>query len=125
MSQDSDRILIYDADCRLCVSAKERLERMGAERHVRFVAYQSDEAASRLGDQYTPGRPAVAYLVDHEGHVQAGLEAFLALLPGLPAGRFWTGLARLPLVRPLAFLAYRLIARYRYRWFGVVTRPRQ
>ena len=125
MSQDSDRILIYDADCRLCVSAKERLERVGAEQDIRFVAYQSDEAASRLGNQYKPGRPAVAYLVDHEGHVQAGLEAFLALLPGLPAGRFWTGLARLPLVRPLAFLAYRLIARYRYHWFGVVTRPNQ
>jgi predicted DCC family thiol-disulfide oxidoreductase YuxK len=125
MAKAPDRILIYDAECRLCVSAKERLERGAAEQDIRFVAYQSEEAVSRLGDQYIPGRPGVAYLVDRRGRVQAGLDAFLALLPGLPAGHFLAGLARLPLVRPLALLAYRLIARYRYRWFGAVKRPRQ
>ena len=48
------RTLIYDGQCRLCVTAKEGLERLGPEPQqsdIRFVPYQSEEAASRLGAQ--------------------------------------------------------------------------
>ena len=114
------RVLIYDDRCRLCVTAKEGLERLGDDRDVRFVPYQSEEAASRLGTEYTPGRPCVAFLVERDGTIRRGLDAFLPLLPGLPGGRVMQALIRVPFLRPLAYLAYHLIARYRYHWFGSV-----
>lgn len=115
--------MIYDGQCRLCTTAKEGLERLGADREVRFVPYQSQEAASLLGGEYTPGRPCVAFLVERDGTIRRGLEAFLPLLPGLPGGRLLLGLMHVPFLRPLAYLAYRIVARYRYAWFGQVRPP--
>jgi len=114
------RILIYDDQCRLCVTAKEGLERIGEDKDVRFVPYQSEEAASRLGTEYSPGRPCVAFLVERDGTIRRGLDAFLPLVPGLRGGRVLHAILKVPLIRPLAYLAYRLIARYRYKWFGSV-----
>jgi predicted DCC family thiol-disulfide oxidoreductase YuxK len=116
-----ERILIYDGQCRLCVTAKEGLERAGADQEVRFVPYQSEEAARCLGADYRPGRPDAAFLVDQEGRISRGLDAFLPLLPGLPGGRLLRTFLQVPLMRPLAYFVYRLIARYRYRWFGQVV----
>jgi predicted DCC family thiol-disulfide oxidoreductase YuxK len=119
-SEPSENTLIYDGECRLCVTAKEGIERLGGDRAVRFVPYQSEEAAGRLGADYKPGRPAVAFLIEPNGRILHGLDAFLPLLPGLPGGRFLLSLLRIPVLRPLAYLIYRLIARYRYAWFGQV-----
>ena len=118
------RILIYDGECRLCVSAKEGLEQVGGEKGVRFVPYQSEEAACRLGKEYKPGRPDVAFLVEQDGTINRGLDAFLPLVPGLPGGRLLLALLHVPLLRPLARLVYRLVARNRYRWFGTVAAGR-
>jgi predicted DCC family thiol-disulfide oxidoreductase YuxK len=121
--EPSENTLIYDGECRLCLMAKEGIERLGSDRGgVRFVPYQSEEAACRLGATYTPGRPAVAFLIEPNGRVLHGLDAFLPLLPGLPGGRFLLGALRIPVLRPLAYLIYRLIARYRYAWFGAVPK---
>lgn len=114
--------LIYDGECRLCVTAKEGIERLGGDQQVRFVPYQSDEALNHLGADYKAGRPDAAFLVDPDGTIRRGLDAFLPLLPGLPGGRLLLGLLRIPVLRPLALLIYRLIARYRYAWFGAVKR---
>ncbi len=122
-NQGSERILIYDGQCRLCVTAKEGLERLEGARldgKVRFVPYQSEEAARCLGSEYRPGRPDVAFLVDADGRVSRGLDAFLPMLPGLRGGRLLLAMMRIPVLKPLAYLAYRIVARYRYRWFGQV-----
>lgn len=121
---ESERILIYDAHCRLCATAKEGVERLGREADVRWLPYQSDEATDRLGADYRPGRPDVAFLVDRDGTIKKGLDAFLPLLPGLRGGNILQTLLRIPLMRPLAYVIYRLIARYRYRWFGFVGNDR-
>ena len=115
------RVLIYDGQCRLCVTAKETLERRAEDETVRWVPYQSEEAARSLGTDYRPGRPDAAFLVDTDGTVTRGLKAFVPLLPGLRGGWFLLALWRIPFLRPLAHLLYRVIARYRYRWFGAVN----
>ncbi len=118
---ESERVLIYDAQCRLCVTAKEGAERLGKDLDVRWVPYQSEEASYRLGTEYRAGRPDVAFLVERDGTIKKGLDAFLPLLQGLRGGRILQALMRIPFLRPLAYLIYRVIARYRYRWFGSVN----
>jgi predicted DCC family thiol-disulfide oxidoreductase YuxK len=118
-----ERVLIYDGACRLCVTAKRGLERLGephTRSEVRFVPYQSEEAACRLGATYRAGRPEAAFLVDANGNVERGLDAFLPLLPGIPGGRLLLRLLRVRWLRPVAYALYRFIARYRYRLFGQV-----
>ncbi len=122
----SERVLIYDDECRMCVTAKEGIERIERERVgeqvVRWVPYRSDEAALHLGRGYQPGRPDVAYLVEADGTIKPGLDAFLALVPGLRGGRVLSMLMKLPFLRPIGYVVYRILARNRYRWFGAVTR---
>jgi predicted DCC family thiol-disulfide oxidoreductase YuxK len=118
-----EQILIYDAECRLCVTAKQGLESCRRPPALRFVAYQSEEAARYLGENRRAGRPDAAFLIGADGGILVGLDAFLPLLPGLPGGRFLAVLARWPLFRTLAERAYRLVAARRYQWFGAVTDP--
>ena len=116
-------LLIYDGQCRLCVTAKKGLERL--ETHadaapVRMVPYQSEEAKQALRASYRPGRPNAAFLVRPNGEIARGLDAFLALLPGLKGGRILAALLRFPLVKPFGYLLYWFVARYRYSIFGTV-----
>jgi predicted DCC family thiol-disulfide oxidoreductase YuxK len=117
-------LLIYDGQCRLCVTAKKGLERL--ETHtdtapIRMAPYQSEEAKQALGEGYQPGRPNVAFLVRPNGEIARGLDTFLALLPSLKGGRVFSALLSFPLFKPFAHLLYWLVARYRYSVFGKVT----
>ena len=81
-------LLVYDGQCRLCVTAKKGLERLGTHADatpIRMVPYQSEEAKQALGESYRPGRPNAAFLVRPNGEIARGLDAFLALPPTLEA----------------------------------------
>lgn len=116
-------LLIYDGRCRLCVAAKNGLDRAGVGTGVRFVPYESEDAVRALGADYRPGPPTMAYLVSPCGTIAKGLDAFLPLVPGLPGGRALAGLLRWGPARSLAECGYRWIARHRYRLFGTVVPP--
>ncbi|HEY5626836.1 MAG TPA: DUF393 domain-containing protein [Nitrospira sp.] len=121
-------LLIYDGQCRLCVTAKKGIERLGTDQaldQIRMITYQSEEAKAALGAAYLPGRPDAAYLVGSHGEVVQGLDAFLPLLPGLRGGWFLASLLRLPGARGLGTCLYRIIARHRYRFFGKESQPTQ
>jgi len=128
MADPSDRaaqacLLVYDGQCRLCVTAKRGLERLGSHADatpIRMVPYQSEEAKQALGKSYRPGRPNVAFMVSPNGEIARGLDAFLTLLPGLKGGRVLSVLLSLPLVKPFGYLLYWFVARYRYFIFGKV-----
>ena len=129
MADPSDKapqacLLIYDGECRLCVTAKKGLERLETQvdaTPIRMVPYQSDEAKLALGAVYRPGRPDVAFLIRSDGEIASGLDAFLALLPGLKGGRLLSGLFSIPLVKPIGYLLYWCVARCRYAVFGKVA----
>ena len=115
--------LVYDAECRLCVSVKSNLEWVRIEQagdQVRFIAYQSEEAVKALGHHYRPGRPEMAFLIRPSGEVLQGLDAFLPFVRNFPGGKLPLWGLRFPFARQLAERGYRIIARYRYRWFGEV-----
>src|SRR5438105_11905824 len=95
-------LLVYDGECRLCVTAKKGLERIGTHADaasIRLVPYQSEEAKQALGESYRPGRPNAAFLIRPNGEIARGLDAFLALLPGFKGGRALSVLLSFPLVK--------------------------
>lgn len=119
-------LLVYDGECRLCVSTKQKLEALGvgqAESEVRFLAYQSEAAKRILGSNYRSGRPDMAFLIRPSGEVLQGLDAFLPLVPNLPGGKFLLWWLRFPSAKRLAEWGYRIIARHRYQWFGAAKPP--
>jgi predicted DCC family thiol-disulfide oxidoreductase YuxK len=106
-----------------CVTAKKGLERLGTYAEatsIRMVPYQSEEAKQALGESYRSGRPNASFLVRPNGEIARGLDAFLALLPGLKGGRVLSVLLHLPLIKPFGYLLYWFVARYRYSIFGKV-----
>jgi predicted DCC family thiol-disulfide oxidoreductase YuxK len=118
-----DCLLIYDGECRLCVTTKEKLDRTGESHHgIRFVPYQSDAARQALGERYRPGRPDLAFLVKPSGEIEGGLDAFLPFVPALPGGPILLKLLKLSLVKRVAERGYRFVARHRYRLFGEIRR---
>lgn len=129
MADPSDKapqacLLIYDGECRLCVTAKKGLERLETQEDatpIRMVPYQSEEAKLALGVVYRPGRPDVAFLIRSDGEIASGLDAILALLPGLKGGHVLSGLFSIPLVKPIGYLLYWCVARCRYAVFGKVS----
>jgi len=120
-------LLIYDGECRLCVSTKMALERRGVNHTrtgIRFVAYRSEAARIALGQRYHLGRPEAAFFVQPSGKVLRGLDAFSPVLPHLPGGTLVLWGVRLGIVRRLAEWGYRLLARRRYRWLGAPSSTR-
>ena len=113
-------LLIYDGRCRMCVTAKDGLERLSGGQELRIIPYESDEAKRVLGSRHQAGRPEAAFLVTADGRIASGLDAFFPLLPGIRGGRVLAKLFALPLVKPLAYRLYALVARHRYRLFGEV-----
>ena len=93
--RDTPQCLIYDGRCRMCVTAKGGLEQLRVE----------DKALRMIPYQSE--------------------DAFLPLLPGLKGGRVMARLFALPLVKPLGYWIYRLVAKYRYEVFGEVPLDRQ
>jgi predicted DCC family thiol-disulfide oxidoreductase YuxK len=118
MAQRGQCLLIYDGRCRMCVTAKAGLERLSGAQELRIVPYESEEAKQVLGSRHQGGRPEAAFLVTEDGRIASGLDAFLPLLPGLWSGRVLAKLLAIPLVKPLAYRMYALVARHRYRLFG-------
>lgn len=120
--------LVYDGHCQLCVTAKTQLEQRTAGRSetpVRMVPYDGEEARRLLGSAYRPGRPDVAFLIDSTGTITTGLDAFLPLLPAMRGGAVLARFFRLPLIRPMARLLYRMVAKHRYRLFGEARLPQE
>ena len=129
MADSSDResqacLLIYDGQCRLCVAAKKGLERLGPHADAtpaRMVPYQSEEAKQALRESYLPGRPNGAFLVCPDGEIARGLDAFLALLPGIMGGKALSVFLSFAPVKPFGYLLYWFVARFRYSMVGQVS----
>lgn len=111
--------LIYDGDCGFCTASVN----WGARRISNWptaVAFQAADLA-RYGLTAEECAAAVRY-VDRHGKVHAAHLAVAMLL--VEAGGRWRFLGRclqLPLIRAMAAIGYRTVARYRYRLPGATA----
>ena len=117
-------IVLFDGVCNLCAGAVRIIIRRDRRGRFRFASLQSDVGRRILagigGTSPEPGGSLESLVLVSEGraHVRSG--AALRIAAGLDGG--WPMLAVfLVIPAPLRDLAYRFVARNRYRWFGKET----
>lgn len=121
----SRNVLIYDAECRLCVFSKERVERWDRRHRIQFLPFQTSEAKERLPDLAEMTCMDAMRFIDAQGKTTSGVEAFRRMLPLLPFGGLLSLLFYLPGVSWLAVKVYHHVAENRYRWFGRVAEDKK
>jgi predicted DCC family thiol-disulfide oxidoreductase YuxK len=108
-------VLLFDGDCGFCTRSADWLRRLNVDADV--MPWQFADLAA-FGISAEQAKAAVQW-VDADGTVRAGHHAIAAaLLRGRLPLRILGNLLALPGVSRLAALAYRLVARYRYRLPG-------
>jgi predicted DCC family thiol-disulfide oxidoreductase YuxK len=118
------QIVLFDGVCNLCAGAVRFIIRRDRRGRFRFASLQSDVgrrilAAARV-DAPESGEPPRSLVLFAGGKVYRSSTAALLILAGL--GGAWPFVATLLVIpAPLRHLAYRFIARNRYRWFGKET----
>ena len=118
MDNPAGPVLFFDGVCNLCNSAVQFIIRHDKAGRVRFASLQS-----------THGAQAAQAVIQSHGHLPDSLifldkgiyytesDAALRVAPYLDGS--WKYLRYLTIFpRPLRNVVYRLVARYRYRWFG-------
>jgi predicted DCC family thiol-disulfide oxidoreductase YuxK len=111
------RLVLYDGVCGLCDRSVQFLLRVDRDRALMFAPLQGETVAA-----LRPRHPEISGDIDtvaylEEGRVHLRSRAFVRLARHLPYP--WKLVSWLWIVpRPLADLAYRLVARVRYRVFG-------
>ena len=117
-------IILFDGVCNLCAGAVRFIIPRDRSGRFRFAALQSEAGRRILARTgMTPPEsgespPSLVLVANGRAHVRSG--AALRIAAGL--GRAWPLLAVLLVIpTPLRDLAYRFVARNRYRWFGKET----
>jgi len=111
-------VALYDGHCRICTSQSHALERR-ARGAIVIVDFQREGALAAFPGLTHEACMKALHLVDARGRVHVGAAG---VVQALRAGRPILGRLALvyyaPILRQLADLAYKLIARYRYKLFG-------
>jgi predicted DCC family thiol-disulfide oxidoreductase YuxK len=104
---------VYDGDCGICRDLVGRVRQRDRAGRFRFVPYQ-DEAALRATGVTREQATHAMYLVTDEGVRWSGGQAVARVIEDLPRGRFVGRVMRLPVLRQLLGLGYRLVADNRH-----------
>jgi len=110
-------VILYDSHCRLCVAAARRLRRLLPPDQVILLSFREPGVLARFPQLSLERCERAMQLVIPGGRTFEGAEA---LVQGLRHRR-WGRLAcvyYLPGLRQLIDGLYRLVARYRFRFFG-------
>jgi predicted DCC family thiol-disulfide oxidoreductase YuxK len=107
--------LLFDGHCPLCLASVERLREMDGDRRLEYLPNQDPTVRDRFPNLSPEMLNGSLHLVDSEGEVWEGAEALEQIVLLLPRYAWLGRLFSLPLVRPLARIAYRFVARNRYR----------
>jgi predicted DCC family thiol-disulfide oxidoreductase YuxK len=117
-SERTTPVLIYDAECRLCVFSKKIMQTWDAKNKIRFLPFQNKEAVRLSKDLATMQCMDAMRFVDANGSVSSGINAFRNMLPSLPMGQALAFIFKWPGVYTFTEKIYRIIAKNRIAWFG-------
>ncbi len=108
--------LLYDGQCRLCQRSAQRVRRWDAGQRVRLLDLHAPEASLQFPQVKLEQALAKVHLVDGQGRVYRGIDAWSRVLRELPGRRWIAHVMEAPGVHALAAKAYQWVARNRYRW---------
>jgi predicted DCC family thiol-disulfide oxidoreductase YuxK len=103
-------VVIYDGECRFCVDQVQRLKRMDRNGAFEFVPRQDPAVDQRFPILTTVDFNSGLRLVEPDGSVFAGADAFYQMARVLPSTRAFAWLYHVPGVRPIAHRVYAWIA---------------
>lgn len=110
-------VVLFDGVCNFCNSSVQFIIRRDPDGHFHFAALQSEVALKLLADHGWHSHRLDSIVLLDSGRVYTESTAALRIarqLKGWP--KLTAFLIAVP--RPLRDPVYRLVARYRYRWFG-------
>lgn len=109
-------VVIYDGECRICSGQVERLARWDRAQRLAFLSLHDPEVARRYPDLKHDDLMQNMYVVDQRGGRHRGAAAFRHLSTRVPRLWWLAPLLHIPGSLPLWQLAYRQVAKRRYRW---------
>ena len=116
----SRKTVYYNSACPVCDAGIRYQRRKLAERAEevdRIDVHANNEAASEVASSLEAVRERL-HVVDEDGSVHVGSDAFAELWNETPGQQWLGGLARAPCVRPLSRWTYNGFARVLYWWNG-------
>lgn len=110
--------VLFDGDCRFCTRSARALQRLFGRTRVAAENFQDPLTLARYPAVTREAAMTKMHVVLADGRVFAGAEAFARVVASVPFVGWLAFLYYVPGSRQLAELAYRLVARNRYRLFG-------
>lgn len=113
-------VLIFDGECRFCIAQVERLGRWAGPR-LDKLPLQTPGLLEAVGLDHDAAMSAMHLVTvgsDGQGRLYRGLEAAVRALRHRPILGRLVMLYYVPIIKQLADLGYRLVARYRYLLMG-------
>jgi predicted DCC family thiol-disulfide oxidoreductase YuxK len=118
-TKDNQRLLVlYDGDCRFCTAGAARLARFFGPARVATLNFQADGVLDRYPAITREAAMAAMHVVAPDGQIYPGAAGVARLIRALPVFGIISYLYYLPILKQLVDLAYRLIAKHRYRLFA-------
>jgi predicted DCC family thiol-disulfide oxidoreductase YuxK len=115
--------IIYDAECRLCVSTQHQIARWDRHNRINFISYQDPEMKRRYSDISIEACSSSIHFIDEAGKTWIGAEAFREILRFLPGGLWFRLLYLIPGGMWIAKKIYRWTADHRYQLLGRLSNP--
>nr|WP_086938612.1 DUF393 domain-containing protein [Thaumasiovibrio occultus] len=112
-------LVFYDASCPLCVKEMTALKQHIGDK-VRFINVLNTERMTHHPQINIERSQKELHVIDHQGQLRVAVDANVYLWE-LAEKKAYLKLLRLPLIRQLAALGYRLFARHRYTISRLLT----
>ena len=106
--------VFYDGKCGLCRREIEHYKRIAPAGVFEWVDITVDNSATqKLGISYADGLKLL-HAQDLQGKLHIGVDAFLLIWQQIPRWRIVATIVSFPIIRPVATMAYRAFAAWRF-----------
>lgn len=117
-------VILFDGHCVLCTAAVDRLKSLHSTAVIEALPLQDEKASPLLPEGYSEEQlyREIHVIDTNNGRIFRGSDAIIYVMTMMPSLRWLAFMYRIPGMKPLASLLYRLAARHRYRLFGRTDR---